>query len=79
MHGAYICGMSKLQKWMDKNEVRDATVAASLKISRVQVNRIRRGNKTSVRTARKLERLTGIKWYHFIADDQPRRTKKVPA
>jgi transcriptional regulator with XRE-family HTH domain len=59
--------MRKLQTWMDKQGVRDAQVAITLNLSRVQVSRIRRGiTKASVPTAHALEALTKIKWWYFV-------------
>ena len=61
--------MRTLAQWMKQHGVRDAAVAAQLKISRVQVSRIRRGKcGCSVETAKKLAKLTGIAWHLFLDD-----------
>lgn len=63
--------MSKLQSWMKRNDMDDASVAVACKISRSQINRIRREKTTaSYGTALALERLTGIRWWHFMAAKQ---------
>ena len=63
--------MSKLQKWMKRNEMDDTAVAVACKISRSQINRIRREETTaSYATALKLEKLTGIRWWNFMAGKQ---------
>lgn len=63
----YIRRMTKLQRWMNRNKKLDQDVARAVKKSRSQISRIRRG-KTSARhdTARRLETLTGIRWWHFM-------------
>jgi transcriptional regulator with XRE-family HTH domain len=73
--------MSKLQTWMTRNEKHDADVARLVRISRPQVSRIRRGvHAASEKTARRLETLTGIKWWHFMTiEKKPRASKKVKA
>jgi len=60
--------MSKLARWMKKNRKLDGDVADAAKLSRSQVSRIRR-EKTSAtyETAMKLEQVTGIRWFHFMA------------
>lgn len=58
--------MGKLQAWMQRNALNDAMVADKVGISRVHVCRIRNGMKTSVRTAKRLQTLTGIKWPYFL-------------
>lgn len=59
--------MTKLQAWMTKHDKRDADVARTVKRSRTQISRIRRGIVgASPATARRLETLTGIKWWAFI-------------
>jgi transcriptional regulator with XRE-family HTH domain len=69
--------MRKLQQWMDRNHKRDGDVAKAIRVSRPQVNRIRRGITTaSPPTARKLEKLTGIKWFYFVERALPRRSKQ---
>jgi transcriptional regulator with XRE-family HTH domain len=58
---------NRLQIWMRKNALRDDDVARKIKVSRVQISRIRRGiNGASVETAMKLQELTRIKWHNFI-------------
>lgn len=59
---------------MTKNDMRDEQVARIVKLSRVQINRLRRGKSTaSVPTAQALEKLTGIKWYWFLRGEQKAR------
>jgi transcriptional regulator with XRE-family HTH domain len=59
--------MSKLQKWMDRKGLGDEDVAAVVDVSRAQVSRIRRGcNGASIPTAKRLGKLTGIPWTHFL-------------
>lgn len=60
--------MSKLQRWMARNGKNDADVAHAVRIDRSQISRIRRG-KSGARydTALRLQRLTGIVWWHFMA------------
>lgn len=60
--------MSKLQNWMKRNEMDDASVARAVQLSRSQINRIRREETTaSYDTSLKLEKLTGIRWWNFMA------------
>lgn len=64
----YLVRMTKLQHWMTKNSKVDADVARAVKRSRPQISRIRRGVTTASHdTARRLETLTGIRWWHFMA------------
>jgi len=57
----------QLQAWMTKHKMRDHQVARLVKRSRVQISRIRRGKTyTSVPTAMRLQKLTGIAWWNFI-------------
>lgn len=59
--------MTKLQAWMTKHDKWDADVARTVKRSRTQISRIRRGIVgASPTTARRLEALTKIKWWAFI-------------
>lgn len=59
---------------MTKNDMRDEQVAKIVKLSRVQINRLRRGKSTaSVATAMALERLTGIKWHWFLRPEKKAR------
>lgn len=52
---------------MAKNGLRDHQVANNAGVSRVQISRIRRGVcGASVPTARRLEKLTKIKWHYFV-------------
>jgi transcriptional regulator with XRE-family HTH domain len=70
--------MRKLQQWMDRHKKKDEDVARAIRISRPQVSRIRRGITTaSAITAHRLEALTGIKWFHFIERERPRKTRKI--
>lgn len=75
---SYIGCMSKLQTWMNKNGQVDADVARSTRLSRPQISRIRRGIHTaSEKTARRLEALTGIKWWHFMTIEKKPAAKKA--
>lgn len=59
--------MTKLQLWMTKHGKIDAEVARAVKRTRPQISRIRRGiTGTTATTAKRLEALTGIKWFHFM-------------
>ena len=59
--------MSKLQNWMTKNGWNDTQMAEAVGVSRVQINRIRRGVcGASVHTALRLQEITKIRWTHFI-------------
>lgn len=63
----YIRCMTKLQQWMTKHEQDDAAVARAVRLSRPQISRIRRGlHATRRTTADRLEKLTGIRWWHFM-------------
>lgn len=65
---SYIVSMTKLQHWMTKNGKHDAEVARAVKRSRPQISRLRRGKTAaSHATAQRLELLTGIRWWHFMA------------
>lgn len=67
----YINRMTRLQQWMTKNRKLDAEVARAVKRSRPQISRIRRGiTAASVPTAHRLETLTGVKWWHFVAGEK---------
>lgn len=69
--------MTKLQQWMDKNGLDDGALAKLVKRSRPQISRIRRGVVgASVATARALERVTGIKWWHFVPGAAPEKRVK---
>lgn len=60
--------MTKLQQWMTKNGKLDGDVARAVKRSRPQISRLRRGKTgASHGTALRLEALTSIKWWHFMA------------
>lgn len=53
--------MQTLAKWMTDNEVKDEALSRDLGVSRVQVLRLRRRIcRPSLKTARKLEEITGI-------------------
>jgi transcriptional regulator with XRE-family HTH domain len=68
--------MTKLAEWMKHKGWRDHQVAKLLKISRVQVSRIRRGKcGCSVDTAKKLAKLSGEPWHLFIVNDAPPKKK----
>jgi plasmid maintenance system antidote protein VapI len=63
--------MTQLQRWMTKHSKGDAEVAATIKRSRSQISRLRRGiTGASVNTALKLQGLTGIAWHHFVRGGQ---------
>jgi hypothetical protein len=58
---------SPLHAWMMKKRLNDTEVAERLGISRVQVCRIRhRISGTTMATAKKIEKLTGIHWYELL-------------
>jgi transcriptional regulator with XRE-family HTH domain len=60
-------GMTKLQRWMHQHNKVDAEVAKAVKCSRPHISRVRRGvYGASPATAKRLEALTGIKWWHFV-------------
>lgn len=64
---SYIRCMTKLQLWMTKHGKVDSEVARAVKRSRPQISRIRRGiTATTVTTAKRLEALTGIRFWNFI-------------
>lgn len=64
----YFQHMTKLQLWMKRHGKVDAEVARAVKRSRPQISRIRRGvTAASHDTAQRLEALTGIRWWHFMA------------
>lgn len=66
--------MTVLQVWMSANCKLDAEVARAVKMSRPQISRIRRGVTTTTRrTAKELEKLTGIRWWKFL--DTPRKRR----
>lgn len=68
--------MMSLQAWMDRHDKCDHDVAVAIGLSRPQVSRIRRGLTTaSVATAKRLEALTGIKWFQFM--DRPQERPKA--
>lgn len=58
---------------MDLARETDETVASKVRVSRVQISRIRRGlSKPSPRLASELERVTGIPAWEFVRpQDQP--------
>lgn len=59
--------MTKLQRWMNQHNKVDAEVARAIKVSRPHISRVRRGiTGASPGTAKQLEKLTGIKWWHFV-------------
>lgn len=59
--------MTQLQRWMDKHDKLDGDVARLVKRSRSQISRIRRGvTGASPKTAKRLDALTGIRWFNFI-------------
>lgn len=61
--------MTKLSVWMAENRITDETLAAQVEVSRTQVLRLRTGqNKPSAKTAKALERVTGIPAADFIFD-----------
>ena len=68
----HIRSMKKLRDWMREHELNDAGLAAKLdcRLSRSQVNRIRRGeSRPSIDAARELERVTGIPAASFVMGD----------
>lgn len=70
--------MQSLQRWMDRNKKVDADVADAVRISRPHVSRIRRGlTAASPEIARRLEALTGIKWFYFIERVITPKTRKI--
>jgi transcriptional regulator with XRE-family HTH domain len=61
---------------MERSGWSDQQVAEAIKLSRVQVNRLRRGVcVASTATALKLQKLTQIPWHRFIRD--PVRKKRA--
>lgn len=59
--------MTKLQRWMTKNNKCDAAVGRAIKRHRSHVGRLRRGKTAaSHTTALRLEALTGIRWWNFM-------------
>lgn len=71
---------NKLDAWMRKHNKRDDDVARAIRsVSRVQINRIRRGvSFASIKTAMRLEQLTRISWTHFVKQP-PQRSRKAAA
>lgn len=77
----YILAMStksRLQSWMSNKGLRDNALAKLTGVSRVQINRIRRGTSGARKdTAMRLHAATGIHWRHFIepgmAEKKPRK------
>lgn len=68
--------MGKLQKWMDAQGFKDEAVADLVNLSRVHVCRIRNGLRTSVGSAKRLQKLTGIRWSYFVdPGPAPKRRK----
>lgn len=56
-----------MQKWMDTKEETDVSLAPRIGVSRVQILRIRSGQcGASKKTAKRLEKVTGIPWHEFI-------------
>jgi transcriptional regulator with XRE-family HTH domain len=67
---------TKLDVWMKAHGLCDREVALKIKISRVQVSRIRRGiHGASVKTAMRLQELTGLKWWTFVRGAQQKGKK----
>jgi plasmid maintenance system antidote protein VapI len=65
---------------MNTNGLKDHEVAPRVKLSRVQISRIRRGKTgTSVRAAMRLQELTGIRFTNFLLVPVPvkRRRRKA--
>ena len=59
--------MTPLHRWMEEQGVDDAWVAERLGCSRVQANRVKNGSVgPSITLAKRLERLTGHRWYTFM-------------
>lgn len=59
-----------LDRWMRLNERTDESLAAELKITRSQVNRVRNGmSDPSAATARALSKLTGIPFADLFQKD----------
>jgi predicted DNA-binding transcriptional regulator AlpA/DNA-binding Xre family transcriptional regulator len=62
-----------LQAWMSKKGLKDGQVAEQVGLSRTQVSRIRRGFVgASVPAAKRLEKLTGIHHWRFLAQSDRR-------
>lgn len=75
VRGLYLASMGKLQNWMDENGWRDHHVADRVNCSRVHVTRIRNGLRCSVPLAKRLKKLTGIRWTYFA--DPPAEKKRA--
>ena len=58
-----------LGTWTEEHGITDEQLAIMLKVTRVQANRIRRGmSYASVKTAKRIEEITGIVWETFVRD-----------
>lgn len=77
---SYTIGMLKLAQWMEQNGWSDKQVAEAVDLSRVQINRIRRGEcAPSTATALRLEAVTGIAWHAFIHVPSRRKRRRNAA
>jgi predicted DNA-binding transcriptional regulator AlpA len=68
-----------LQRWMSDGGLRDGDVAKLTGLSRPQVSRIRRGVLgASVPAAKRLETLTGLRYWKFLRQDDGRNKGRHP-